>query len=246
MIKLERNVSPIFLNPKFVKEKTDEFKTSGLSVWNIDNLKEALLKLSHGKCAYCECDLTEESKYMEVEHFENKDSNPDKVLEWDNLLPACKRCNGSKSYHDVIAEPIINPFIDNPKDDLLLHLFRLVSKTSKGQNSIEVLNLNDTERAVMKRFTIGNGLNVSIDILLEKLNLYKADKTTRRRNKLISCFESILKECQPDSIYSATCATVLHSNKLYNQVRIEMIACSLWNDELEALHNNSKEIILVY
>ncbi|EON74840.1 hypothetical protein ADIS_4703 [Lunatimonas lonarensis] len=46
----------------------------------MDWLKESLLELSYGKCAYCECDLKEEAKYMEVEHFEDKANNPNKVL----------------------------------------------------------------------------------------------------------------------------------------------------------------------
>ena len=37
---------------------------------------------------------------MEVEHFEDKKNNPNKVIEWENFLPSCKRCNGSKFTQD--------------------------------------------------------------------------------------------------------------------------------------------------
>ena len=96
MIKLERLNDPIKLTPAFVAAKTDEFKTMGASVWNIEWLKEALCALSHDKCAYCECSVKKESNYMEVDHFEDKSHNPDKVMQWDNLLPSCKHCNGHK------------------------------------------------------------------------------------------------------------------------------------------------------
>jgi hypothetical protein len=48
---------------------TAQYLATGTSVWNFDELKEALLWTSYGKCAYCECRLSEESKYVEVEHF---------------------------------------------------------------------------------------------------------------------------------------------------------------------------------
>lgn len=47
-------------------------KRAKKSVWNNEHIKSALLLSSHGKCAYCECSLTSESNYMEVEHFEDK------------------------------------------------------------------------------------------------------------------------------------------------------------------------------
>ena len=43
------------------------------------------------------------------------DDYPDEVVDWDNLLPSCKRCNTTKGTHDVVTEPIINPFDIDPK-----------------------------------------------------------------------------------------------------------------------------------
>ena len=72
MIKLQRIEKPAFLTEEKVRALTEEFNTSKKSVWNNDHIKSALLLSSHGKCAYCECSLTSESNYMEVEHFEDK------------------------------------------------------------------------------------------------------------------------------------------------------------------------------
>jgi hypothetical protein len=245
MIKLDRNITPALLNPDFVKTKTQEFKDTSNNVWNIDWIKECLLSLSHDKCAYCECDLKEESKYMEVEHFEDKDSYPDKVLDWDNLLPSCKRCNGSKSTHDVIAEPIINPFKEEPSIHIYFRLYRMKEKDTKGRKTIDVVNLNHYERAVQKRFEVGEALEKLIDIARERLELYVANNIIQRRNKLLNIVEDILKECQPNTIYSATCATVLHTNDTYGEIKKRLKELDLWNDEFEHLDSISNAVILL-
>lgn len=244
MIKLERNITPLQLTPIFVDSKTKEFATNKTNVWNLDWLKTSLLELSFDKCAYCECNLKEESKYMEVEHFEDKDNNSHKVLQWNNLLPSCKRCNGSKGTHDVLSNPIINPFIDTPSTHLTLDLYRFKPKTTKGNMTIGVLDLNHTERAIKKRFEVGNGLIDTIEKASERLELFEAKQTTIRKNKLTTIIEEILKECQPYSIYSATCSTVLHSNNSYNEIKGKLQTYGLWNSDLESLHSNSINLIL--
>jgi hypothetical protein len=244
MIKLERISTPVKLTPAFVATQTAEFIANETNVWNVDWLKESLLELSNGKCAYCECDLKEESKYMEVEHFEDKANNPNKVLDWDNLLPSCKRCNGSKSTHDVISEPIVNPFIDTPSTHLTLRLYRFKSKDVKGKTTIDVVDLNHTERAVKKRFEVGEQLEKTIDKAVERLELYEANPITQRRNKLLSIVEDILLECQKESIYSATCSTILHSSDLYLDIRQKMQTHGIWTNEHETLHNESAKLVI--
>lgn len=244
MIKLERNITPIKLTPGFVATQTAEFIANGTNVWNIDWLKESLLELSNGKCAYCECDLEEESKYMEVEHFEDKANNPNKVMNWDNLLPSCKRCNGSKSTHDVLAEPIINPFIDIPSKHLTLRLYRFKFKDIIGKSTIDVVDLNNTERAVKKRFEVGEQLEKTIEKAQERLELFESNQIIQRRNKLKNTVEDILNECQKNSIYSATCSTILHSSDTYLEIKDKMITYGIWDNYLEELHNNSRELII--
>lgn len=91
------------------------------TVWNYDWLKTALTDSSFNKCCYTEIELGVESKYMEVEHFYHKDKYPERVLDWNNLLPSCKTCNGNKGDHDVGSEPIINPYEENPKEFFILN-----------------------------------------------------------------------------------------------------------------------------
>lgn len=244
MIKLERKYTPIKLTPEFVIEKTKEFKDKDSNVWNIDWLKEALLDLSDKKCAYCECSLSKESNYMEVEHFEDKKDYPDKVMDWNNLLPSCKKCNGAKGIHDVNSEPIINPFIDNPKNELYFRLYRLKGKTQIGINTESVVNINHPTRAVIKRFEVGEALEELIVTAQDRLLSYLDKKITVRRNKLLNLIEGILLECQPNSIYSATCSTLIHSSDTFYGIVNCLMSENLWNDELNRLFKKSKSIIL--
>ena len=243
MIKLERNFTPIKLTPIFVNAQTAEFKATKKNVWNVDWLKKDLLELSNGKCAYCECFLTSESNYMEVEHFEDKKHNSNKVLEWENLLPSCKRCNGSKSTHNVLIQPIINPFLLTPQLELFFRLYRFKGKTNIGITTEGALNINHPERAVKMRFEIGEALEDLVEKCSARLALYKEDNTAIRKNKLFNCMEAILKECQPQSNYAGTCATVLHSNQEYKTIKEEMHHLNIWNDELQRLHKESENII---
>lgn len=245
MIKLEKNFYPLCLCPSEVIRLTDEFKTTKASVWNFGALKSALLETSHGKCAYCECDLTKESKYMEVEHFCDKDSYPDDVVNWENLLPSCKRCNGSKGTHDVVSSPIVNPYEVDPRDHFQFRFYRLRAKTSTGEQSLGVLDLNNSDRAVLVRFEIGEKIHDSLERAHEILVTYKANGgSTRTRNRLVGTIKALLLECQPSSEYAATAASVIHSDKAYLTLVDELITLGLWDYELVDLHNESKQLAL--
>lgn len=246
MIKLERLSKPSFLTDEKVQELTEKFKLDGTSVWHIAELKESLLASSYRKCAYCECNLTEESKYMEVEHFEDKKNNPDKVILWENLLPSCKRCNGKKSTHDVISEPIINPYEDFPKEYIKLKNYRFseIGNSFKGKNSIEVLDLNNYERLILPRFEIGNKLQETILLAKEKLNNYLSEQSVKNKNKIVSVIEEILKECQCNSIYSATTSTILLNDENFNEIMLKMKEESIWDSDIEELYIKAKNLIL--
>ncbi len=246
MIKLTKYPKPDFLTDEKVVELTQKFKDNNTNVWNKEEIKIPLLDSSDKKCAYCECNLTLESNYMEVEHFEDKANSPDKVVEWENLLPSCKRCNGSKSTHDVISEPIVNPYVDEPKEHFRLRFYRFKNKTEKGQQSINVCDLNNSERLVRKRFDIGNKLEETIENAQEKYDLYIESPITRRKNKFINIIKDLLRECQPNSIYSATTSTILHTNDTFNSLLQKLKDEFLWDDEHEELCNISLKLVLDY
>lgn len=244
MIKLERDFTPLCLTPPEVARLTDEFKTTGKNVWNIEQLKHALLTTSHNKCAYCECDLTSESKYVEVEHFLNKDRYPNSVLCWENLLPSCKRCNGTKGSHDVESEPIINPYSTNPQHHFKLKHYRLQPKSEIAKTTIQAIDLNNYLRVLKTRVEVGEGILQSLELAIEKLELYTTNPTSRRRNTLISFTFQLLNECQPHSAYSATASTILHDSEEYEKLKADLELAKLWNENLEELHLTSRSLAL--
>lgn len=246
MIKLDRDPKPNYLSDVKVKELTDLFdKKPDKSVWNHPEIKAALLSSGNNKCAFCECHVSEESKYMEVEHFRYKKKYKHLVVEWDNLLPACKRCNVAKSDHDVEHSPILNPYDDDPREHLGFRLFELRGLTVQGSETVDCLDLNNADRLVYPRFQIGLQLGASIKIAEERLNIWMASPTTRTRNRLISIVETILKECQPDAIYSATTATIALTEKNFIDIISVMKNNHIWPDHIEYLLKKAKQLTLI-
>ena len=129
------------------------------------------MKECHGKCVYCESLIGEGHKEMHIDHFHYKDKYKDEVVSWENLNPSCPHCNKSKSSHDTYAEPIINPFEQNPQDYFCIKHYRYYSKNSEveeiARRTIGVLELNDTENVVMLRFKVGEALIQEIQDICE-------------------------------------------------------------------------------
>ena len=128
MIKLNRGECPKELTDEVKEELTELYKKDKeKDVWNSPKikktLKEALLEMSHGKCSYCECALGIESKDVTIDHFLPKKSHEGLVVEWENLFPACLRCNRKK----------------NDNEDRLVKI---------GKNTITAIGLNDIVRVM--------------------------------------------------------------------------------------------------
>lgn len=79
-------------------------------------IKQALIKETHGKCAFCESKMLHVSP-ADIEHIlpKNPDARPDLYVEWTNLTLSCEYCNrtGKRDYYDPDA-PLINPYSDDP------------------------------------------------------------------------------------------------------------------------------------
>jgi len=76
------------------------------------DIKAALRRDSHNKCIYCESDIAT----GETDHIHPVSKCPDEIVEWANLALVCKECNGNKKDYYASAEPLINPFIDEPSE----------------------------------------------------------------------------------------------------------------------------------
>lgn len=244
MIKITRTPKPVELTPQYQQKMTDEFKTTGKAVWNVDFIKTALLAMSSDKCCFCEIHVKEESKFMEVEHFHHKNKYQDEVLEWNNLLPSCKRCNGKKKEHDTYVEPIVNPTVDDPRDHFFYKDYRLKPKSVAGGMTISVLNLNDQERLCIPRFKIGNEIHTRLEDLLTEFNAFQAaaTKRTQARNKILRQLKAIMSLALPESEYSAFMSTVILECLDYKELKDGLEKATMWDRELTDLETSLLDI----
>lgn len=245
MIKLNRTNPPSQLTQDKIDELTKEFEMTGNSVWRKKYIQRALSEMSNNKCAFCECTLGEESKYMEVEHFYYKDKYKERVMQWSNLLPACKRCNISKATHDVGIIPIINPFEEEPNKHMLFKAYRFYKKPDSelGKNTIEVLDLNNHERIVMPRFLLGEHIVEKIEDILALIYSETPNvDDVRLKNKIIKGILNILKFSNEDEEYSATMATIIYNDENYKEIKQKLIEKGWWNDEMNNRDLHMKNI----
>lgn len=109
-------------------------------------LKAHLVAESHGKCIYCESRITH-VYFGDVEHIVPKSTAPERRLDIDNLGLACAVCNNAKgeSWDDVV--PLVNPYVDDPANELLAFGCLLMRRPDRlrARLTIHQLQLNRPE-----------------------------------------------------------------------------------------------------
>ncbi|UYQ92196.1 hypothetical protein MKQ68_19090 [Chitinophaga horti] len=176
---------------------------------------------------------------MEVEHFHHKKKYQDEVIEWSNLLPACKRCNTSKSDHDTVVEPIVNPTVDDPREHFFYKDYRLKPRTEIGEMTISVLNLNDQVRLGVPRFEIGYSIHTRLEDLLEEFKSFQAVviKRTQARNRILRQLKAIMELALPQSEYSAFMSTIIMECVDYRELKDGLQKDGLWDQSFMDLEN---------
>ena len=205
------------------------------AVWNTKYIRDALLAMTHDKCAYSEVKLQGRGAYWDVEHFKCKKLYPESVVEWGNLLPACEFCNRSaKRDHDVVALPIVHPIKDCPGEHLYVCSGRFFPNDDKGKNTIEVLRLNDENNLLCSRFKVCQDFADRLQcckVLKDKC--VTSSDCDYVRNK----FKALLRAGLPEREYSATVATFLmyEQRDLVQEIEQQLIAWKLWDEEMESV-----------
>jgi uncharacterized protein (TIGR02646 family) len=117
-----------------------------------NDIKKAIEKMFHGKCVFCEGFVSAVS-YIHIEHFHPKSIYYEETFKWDNLFPACNRCNISKGDHDTKKEPIINPEQDNPEEYFIYPNLRIQSapKSPDREKSQLTIRVCDLDRLSLSR-----------------------------------------------------------------------------------------------
>lgn len=118
-------------------------------------VQDALERMFHGKCAYCESRVTHVS-FAHIEHYRPRSMFPALTFDWGNLLLSCPVCNSSRYKGDKFPEtseggPLVNPCADDPAAHFTFHydhtalLASIYGVTSRGLVTERLLGLNRPE-----------------------------------------------------------------------------------------------------
>jgi hypothetical protein len=232
MIQLKAVPSPTELTAEVVAKLTTKFQEDGSGVWKKDYIKKALLEMSNYKCAYSEIRLQEEGKFMEVEHFLPKSVHPDKVVEWDNLLPASKFCNGKKLDR---THPIVHPVRDNPKEHLYMIENVIYGKSQKGSNAVIILGLNDPDHLLKPRYEIRFATQNELHKQYSQVINFSENPNENQELEITNALENLLKNGNRREAYSATIATTILNDPHYSEIKRIFKEQNIWSEELEKL-----------
>lgn len=177
--------------PQVLVDKADDWKKAirtakgakalklAVNKYQHDEIKDALVTMFSGKCAYCESQIRH-IDYGHIEHFRPKGDARFRQLsvEWTNLLLACGICNGPENKGTKFPEaasdgPLVNPVDENPAShftfefDPVGQIAAVVPTTPRGITTERTLGLN--RPALVKRRTR------IVKMLLALAKMYKTD-----------------------------------------------------------------------
>lgn len=157
-------------------------------------IRSALRVETSKKCAYCESKIAPIAP-DHVEHILSKSARPELIVEWSNLTLACPTCNGLKGDYYSDAEPLINPYVEDPEEHLL-HFGPFVLTrpgSAMGERTARRLQLSRVGLIERKAERIG---------LLEHLVARWHEQTEPELRNLLE--GEIRQEAASDAEYSAT------------------------------------------
>lgn len=201
-------------------------KESLLSHYRHKDIQEALSKSSFCKCAFCESKV-DVSGYMEVEHLAPKSIYPQLAFNWDNLLPACRKCNASKSAYDTVTEPIIDPSKLDPEMFLTYDCLPICPKenpsgTELAQRTIEECDLNRTS-LYEARASLLKALTEYMDELKDKMDEIREADTPRKQKirltKLRNSIEKVEMMLNDDRLYAGYCRWFVGKSREYKEAK---------------------------
>lgn len=150
--------------------------------YNHPDIKSVVKRETHGKCAYCECDVAAVS-HGDIEHLFPKSLDPKKTFEWSNLGYSCQICNQNKSDRDPNFERIIDPYGVDPEPFITFYGALINSRaTTEGRSTIHHLKLD--RPCVMER------RNHTFKSLVKSMELIQTAKTPEEKKVLIEDFEN--------------------------------------------------------
>ncbi len=148
-------------NP-FVYPKIKHKRTQTPRVYESYKRYKSILKHEFGgQCVYCRALDNKGSEGFGVDHYRPKKHFPLLVNEYLNLYYSCNRCNSFKgSFWPNANQSKLRQFVPNPCEYIMFDHLRyqagsVVSKSTAGDFSIELLDLNDPEAVNYREGVIG-------------------------------------------------------------------------------------------
>ena len=108
------------------------------------DIKAAVKAETYEKCAYCES-RTSHVHPGEIDHILPRSRKPTLVVKWENLTYVCTECNRRKLDYYSEAEPLVNPYIDEPADHLRFVGPLVLHRDNKGLRTTKQIGLSRTE-----------------------------------------------------------------------------------------------------
>jgi hypothetical protein len=160
-------------------------------------IKEAVLRDSRGKCAYCESRPRAVSP-GDVEHVEPKARAPERVVDWTNLTFACSWCNSYKGEYWSDDTPLLDPYHDEPRQHLFFIGPMVRFSSPRGELTRSLLRLN--------RASLLESRNERLEAIESLIQRYKAMPDGPDRGALE---QVIREEARDDQEYSAAVSDFL-------------------------------------
>jgi uncharacterized protein (TIGR02646 family) len=195
MIKLDRSAAaiPASLNNPNTNTRRNELIANGGWIgqkryetpYKGTDVRTALMLFSHNKCCFCEQILniatsgTHRGDDFSREHFRAKSKYWWLAYSWDNLLPACKVCNGSKD-DDFDINGTFRAY--QATDLVNIHALTALYNTTEQHNYLHPEHGNDPE-TVLTFDANGqiNSTNAQALNTIQAYKLYRVELQTLRK-----------------------------------------------------------------
>lgn len=191
--------------------------------YNKDDVRVELLKMQYSKCCYCENVIPWDSRTREIEHF-----RPKGLLEfehlinhWENLLLACRDCNGTK-FNKFPEDGNGEPLLIDPSDaniDPEEHLDFNIDFMGGLEGQIYEKNKSPIGKKTIEIIKLRNGMYVRerrkhlVDCFKALTELKNSEEHTPRRDQAVRQFNDLLSANSPFAALARTFARKLNADR---------------------------------
>ncbi|MCP1909648.1 HNH endonuclease [Bradyrhizobium pachyrhizi] len=142
---------------------TEPTKTE-LNRYGHPEIKTALMRETHEKCAYCES-IFRHVYPGDVEHIIPKRNGIEYRFQWSNLTIACSTCNTNKG----VKEGLVDPYVDDPEGAFQIAGPAMLAEPTDGKaHATEVALQLNRSALVERRAKRLSGLHLMLRVALQQ------------------------------------------------------------------------------